>query len=199
MFVATLAVMATTALIGLILTVDRFKMMVFGGGAQASSNEGRRVEMMMAWPHILSNPVTGHGFSMAPQVVGYSPRNDGTFTLELVGHQHSRRHGRSRLSVLFRRDRSGNIRHGPDLPTPYRSRWRSRRNPGGQPRRLWHLSPRPVANRKPDAFLRPHGHGLCRRQNRFRPSCAQTFEHDARPRVHAKCSSKPPIVRRLRR
>lgn len=73
----SLAFMGTTTLLGLVLAVPKFHIMVFGGGAQASSNEGRWVEAAMAWPHILANPVTGHGLGLAAQLVGYSPSGQG--------------------------------------------------------------------------------------------------------------------------
>ena len=45
--------------------------MVLGGPATAGSDDARRAQWAMAWPHILSNPLTGHGFDMGATVVGY--------------------------------------------------------------------------------------------------------------------------------
>jgi O-antigen ligase len=44
---------------------------ILGGGDTQSSNEGRVVEWNMAEPHILANPVTGHGLNMGAEVVGF--------------------------------------------------------------------------------------------------------------------------------
>ncbi len=44
---------------------------VLGGGVEEQSNEGRRIQWEMATPKILANPVTGHGFGTAGEIVGY--------------------------------------------------------------------------------------------------------------------------------
>jgi O-antigen ligase len=50
---------------------------VLGGGAQASSDEARRVQWVAGWPLIQANPITGHGFAtggfdIASSIDGYA-------------------------------------------------------------------------------------------------------------------------------
>jgi len=59
------------ALALLIMFWGRAHNMVLGGGEAAASNEARFEQWRLAWPHILSNPVTGHGFDLGASVVGY--------------------------------------------------------------------------------------------------------------------------------
>jgi len=60
-------------LIPLILFWPRAHNMVLGGGAEAASDEGRRIQWMMGVPHILSNPITGHGFGLGGEIIGWRP------------------------------------------------------------------------------------------------------------------------------
>jgi O-antigen ligase len=59
------------SLVGLIFAWQRLYNIVFGGGDTAASTEARFIQWNLAKPHILSNPITGHGIGMAPEVVGY--------------------------------------------------------------------------------------------------------------------------------
>ena len=70
-------VAAVTALIGFVSVVaiifiwQRAYNVVLGGGDAASSNDARLMQWQLAWPHILQNPVTGHGVGMAGFVIDY--------------------------------------------------------------------------------------------------------------------------------
>lgn len=59
------------AVIGLIASSHRLSNIVLGGEEAAGSTGARFVQFDMAIPHILSNPVTGHGRGSAAQLVGY--------------------------------------------------------------------------------------------------------------------------------
>ena len=58
-------------LIPLILFYPRVHNAVLGGGAEAASDEGRRVQWAMGITHIESNPITGHGFGQGATIIGY--------------------------------------------------------------------------------------------------------------------------------
>lgn len=45
--------------------------MVLGGGAEQMSDDARKIQWAMGWPHIVANPFTGHGFDNGGYVVGY--------------------------------------------------------------------------------------------------------------------------------
>lgn len=45
--------------------------MVWGGGAEAASNQSRRTQWMMGMPHVLVNPI-GHGVGQSGNVIGFS-------------------------------------------------------------------------------------------------------------------------------
>jgi hypothetical protein len=57
----------------LIIVWPRLHAMVLGDASTAASDQARWTEWRLATPHILANPVTGHGFSMGGYVVGYYP------------------------------------------------------------------------------------------------------------------------------
>ncbi|MGO9428258.1 O-antigen ligase family protein [Rhodoblastus sp.] len=63
--------MGTTALFALILAWGRLRIMVLGGGDTQASDDARWVQAHMAWPHILANPVTGHGIGNSGEIIGY--------------------------------------------------------------------------------------------------------------------------------
>ncbi len=69
--VGALAFMATTSLLSLVFTWRPLRNMVLGGGDTVASDTARFDQAQMAWPHILANPVTGHGIGNAGVVVGY--------------------------------------------------------------------------------------------------------------------------------
>ena len=56
--------------IGLVVFWKKAHNIVFGGGMEAYSDEGRLIQWQLAWPHILANPVTGHGYATAGDVIG---------------------------------------------------------------------------------------------------------------------------------
>ncbi len=68
--------------IGAILFVGRVHSVVFASGQGAASTETRFVEWSLAWPHILSNPVTGNGFDLGGAIVGYRSAPLGPLTLD---------------------------------------------------------------------------------------------------------------------
>jgi O-antigen ligase len=59
------------SLVGLIFAWQRLYNIVFGGGDTVASTEARFIQWNLAKPHILSNPVTGHGTGMSAEVIGY--------------------------------------------------------------------------------------------------------------------------------
>lgn len=61
----------TVTAVGLILSSTRLSNIVLGGGETAASTEARFAQWDMAVPHILSNPVTGHGAGISGDVIGY--------------------------------------------------------------------------------------------------------------------------------
>ncbi len=64
-------------LFGLILFWPRMHNVVMGGGIESYSDQARWEEVAASIPHILDNPITGHGISMGGTVVGYrSPGSD---------------------------------------------------------------------------------------------------------------------------
>jgi O-antigen ligase len=56
-----------------ILFVPAVHNRVLGGGAEEQSNEGRRIQWEMATPKLIRNPLTGYGFELAGEIVGYRP------------------------------------------------------------------------------------------------------------------------------
>jgi hypothetical protein len=68
------ALLATTSLIGAVLSIGRLRKMVLGGGDTVSSDMTRFDQARLAWPKIVRNPLTGHGIGNAAEVIGfYSP------------------------------------------------------------------------------------------------------------------------------
>lgn len=68
---AGLFLVGTVAVITLVVAWPRASNIVLGGGETAGSTDARFVQWQMAVPHILRNPITGHGKGAAPDVVGY--------------------------------------------------------------------------------------------------------------------------------
>lgn len=68
-----LAVFSTgfAGLMGLVLFWRRLHNIVFGGGDTVASTDARFIQWNLALPHILSNPLTGHGGGTAGGLVGY--------------------------------------------------------------------------------------------------------------------------------
>jgi len=58
------------ASVGAVLTFHKLNVLVFGGGAQADSNEARKLQLVMGVPKILLNPL-GHGPGMSGTAMGY--------------------------------------------------------------------------------------------------------------------------------
>jgi len=68
---ATVMLFGLASAITLILTWKRLSNVVIGGGDSAASNDGRLAQWTLAWPHILDNPIAGHGVGMAGEVINY--------------------------------------------------------------------------------------------------------------------------------
>ena len=65
---------AGAVVVGLAITlVGRIHGVVTGGGAGTMSDDGRREQWRLGWPHILANPITGHGYDMSGTVIGWAP------------------------------------------------------------------------------------------------------------------------------
>jgi O-antigen ligase len=79
-----------TAIVASIFTVQRFYNTVVGSGYEAQASAQARLDQWhMALPHIISNPLTGHGFGNGANVVGYGaayglPSLDSSFVSVLV-------------------------------------------------------------------------------------------------------------------
>jgi O-Antigen ligase len=70
--VAVAGAIGFTAIVTSIFTVQRFYNTVIGSSyAQQMSAQGRIDQWHMALPHIIKNPLTGHGFGNGANVVGY--------------------------------------------------------------------------------------------------------------------------------
>jgi O-antigen ligase len=66
---------------GLIMFSHRLSNVVLGGDDSNLSNDGRMIQWQMGVPHILSNPITGHGTGMSGPVIGFRLPN-GTITID---------------------------------------------------------------------------------------------------------------------
>lgn len=65
------------AIVVAVLTVDRLRISVLGGGTQAASDQGRREQMIAAIPKVLERPLTGYGPGQAALSVGWTnPQGD---------------------------------------------------------------------------------------------------------------------------
>ncbi|WP_230461286.1 O-antigen ligase family protein [Sphingobium sp. CAP-1] len=65
------------AIVVAVMTIDRFRISVLGGGTQAASDQGRREQMMLAIPKIMQRPINGYGVGQAPQALGWTnPQGD---------------------------------------------------------------------------------------------------------------------------
>ena len=71
MLMAVLAFFGTSAVMGLILFSGKLSKRVFGSGETAGSTSARFEQFNMALPHIMRNPVTGHGRGTAAELVGF--------------------------------------------------------------------------------------------------------------------------------
>lgn len=60
------------AVMVIIFSSGRLSNMVFGGGDTASSTQARFIQWNAALPHIISNPVTGHGVGSAGDLIGFA-------------------------------------------------------------------------------------------------------------------------------
>jgi hypothetical protein len=68
---ATVAGMGIASVFALILTWKKLSNIVLGGGDAASSDQSRHEQWALGIPHILANPITGHGFGTAGEVVNW--------------------------------------------------------------------------------------------------------------------------------
>jgi O-antigen ligase len=70
-FVAAVGAIFFALLFGSVLFWPRIHDRVLGGAAEQASTQSRWDQWEMAKPHIIANPVTGHGFGVAATTVGY--------------------------------------------------------------------------------------------------------------------------------
>jgi O-antigen ligase len=61
-FAGVAGVLSFATMVVLIEISGKVHNAVLGGGADAASNEGRRLQWLAGWPLIKENPITGHGF-----------------------------------------------------------------------------------------------------------------------------------------
>jgi O-antigen ligase len=64
-------IMGAASLVGLLVVSTRIRNVVVGGGHESYSTQARWEQWAMAQPHIAANPITGHGFGLGAEVVGY--------------------------------------------------------------------------------------------------------------------------------
>lgn len=70
-FISVVLSVGFAAVFFAVMFVHRFKVYVFGDAAAASSTQSRIEQWSSGWPHILSNPITGHGLGSSGELVGY--------------------------------------------------------------------------------------------------------------------------------
>ena len=63
--------LSTVAIVGLVAFWPRLHNLVRGGGESATSTDARFKQWELAKPHIIENPLTGHGAGMASDVIGF--------------------------------------------------------------------------------------------------------------------------------
>ncbi|MDR3515067.1 MAG: O-antigen ligase family protein [Azospirillaceae bacterium] len=63
--------LAFAGLVGAVLFWKRLHNLVLGGGETHASNSGRYDQWLLAQPHLMANPITGHGLGMATDVISY--------------------------------------------------------------------------------------------------------------------------------
>ena len=147
------------SLFGLIVAWGRLRVMIFGGGAEAYSDTSRIDQARLALPHILANPITGYGVGNAAEVIGYHSPGGG-LTLDSSILDSSRRNRRSRIPVLFRRDRLRGLVDGDRLSRAQRPRFRHGRSARLQFHCLYDISTGVESARKPVASLHSFRHRL---------------------------------------
>ena len=70
-----------TGFVGLSLFWMRLNHMIFGGGAQAASNESRQIQIQTGIPKVLHWPI-GYGPGMAATTLGFADNEDGKLTID---------------------------------------------------------------------------------------------------------------------
>ena len=72
---------AAAGFVGLALFWTRLNHMLFGGGAQAASNESRQIQLQTGIPKVLHWPL-GYGPGMGAQTLGFADNADGKLTID---------------------------------------------------------------------------------------------------------------------
>ena len=70
-FIAIIGVQFFAAIVALIVFWRRAHNLVLGGGDAESSTQARYDQWSLGLPHILSNPITGHGFPLGAEIIGW--------------------------------------------------------------------------------------------------------------------------------
>ncbi len=70
-FVGLVAVLGFSFLIATIVFWPKAHNIVIGGGKEQMSTESRWEQLYLAWPKIVSNPITGHGLGHGADIIGY--------------------------------------------------------------------------------------------------------------------------------
>ena len=74
---------AGSVMVGIaIVFVGRIHRVITGGYSGAISDDGRKMQWALAWPHILSNPITGNGYGLSGAVIGWTPYPGGPTSVD---------------------------------------------------------------------------------------------------------------------
>jgi hypothetical protein len=66
-----MSILGIATTLALVLLWGRLHNIVLGGGDTAASNDARFIQWDLATPHILENPITGHGIGLGADVIGF--------------------------------------------------------------------------------------------------------------------------------
>ncbi len=80
-FVAVVAAIVFSLAVAATIFWPRVHNMVLGGGEDASSTDARFAQWEMAKPHIIANPITGHGFNLGGVIIDNGTMGEG-FTID---------------------------------------------------------------------------------------------------------------------
>lgn len=81
-FLLSIYPLGMATMLGAVFLWRRLYNMVLGGGDTAASTSARFIQWEMGWPHILHNPLFGHGLHMGAVVVGYRGSEEDILTID---------------------------------------------------------------------------------------------------------------------